>query len=94
MDYNLSRRVCRLAASCILVYYKKIWKKKDSKYIYNYQGAVGMPRPGPGSAFFIFLGSGPRPKDFFVGPGSIFSFNQIHFDFSLKSKFNGAKVNV
>ncbi len=29
-----------------------------------------------------------------VGAGPIFSFNQIHFDFSLKSKYNGAKVNV
>ncbi len=49
---------------------------------------------GPGPEFFTFLGSGPGPKDFFVGPGSIFSFNQIHFDFSLKPKYNGAKVNV
>ncbi len=47
-----------------------------------------------GSAFLFFSGAGPRSKIFFVGPGSIFSFNQIHFDFSLKSKYNGAKVNV
>jgi hypothetical protein len=33
---DLGRRLCRLVASCILVYYKKIWKKKGSKYIYNY----------------------------------------------------------
>ncbi len=50
------------------------------------------PEPGPGSAFFIFLGS--EPKDYFVGPESIFSFNKIQFDFILKSKYNGAKVNV
>ncbi len=60
-------------------------------------GAAGMPKPGPdrvraGPAFFIFLW--PGPKDFFVGPESSFSFNQIHFDFSLKSKYNGAKVNL
>jgi hypothetical protein len=42
-----------------------------------------MPRPGP--TFFISLGS---------GPGFIFSFNQVHFDFSLKSKYNAAKVNL
>ncbi len=38
--------------------------------------------------------SGPDPKIFVVGLGSIFSFNQIYFDFSLKSKYNGAKINV
>jgi hypothetical protein len=55
------------------------------------------PDPGPHSdpgLNIFFLGSGTGPKDFFVGPGSIFSFNQIQFDFSLKSKYNGAKVNV
>jgi len=34
--FDLGHRVCRLVASCVLVYYKKIWKKKGSKYIYNY----------------------------------------------------------
>jgi hypothetical protein len=31
--FELGRRVYRLVASCILVYYKKIWKKKGSKYV-------------------------------------------------------------
>jgi hypothetical protein len=54
------------------------------------------PGSGPGLNFLFFSGEGPGPgpKIFFVGRGSIFSFNQIHFDFSLKSKYNGAKVNV
>jgi len=58
----------------------------------NY-GAASMSRFGPGSEFF-FLGSGPGPKDFFFGPGSIFIFNQIRFDFSLQSKYSGGWKGV
>jgi hypothetical protein len=51
------------------------------------------PEPDPGLNIF-FLGSDPGPKNFYVGPGSAFNFKQIQFDFSLKSKYSGAKVNV
>jgi len=53
-----------------------------------------MSRPEPGCEDF-FLKSGPDAGSaglFFLG--SIFSFNQARFDFSLKSKYSAAKVNV
>ncbi len=48
----------------------------------NSQRAADMSGPGPGSEDFL-LGFGPE---------AIFSFNQTRFDFSLKSKYSGAKV--
>ncbi len=56
--------------------------------------AAGMSRPEPGFEDF-FLKSGPNAGSaglFFLG--SIFSFNQARFDFSLKSKYSGAKANI
>ncbi len=54
--------------------------------------------PGKGGDRELLACPGPGLNNFFsrvrVGPGPIFSFNQIHFDFSLKSKYDGAKVNV
>ncbi len=78
------------------------WKKKgrnrsESKGVGGCvcSGAADIFRHRPGSEeFFSLVRARAHAQRFVFGPESLFSFKRTQFGFSLKSKYNEAKVNV